>query len=201
MAFIPTPDMALAVLNYQDVNGILAVQRFYCGATNPITLEDLQEIGQALYDVWVAQIAYGVVNEWALASIVVKDASEEEGLLWYDDNEYPVPGAVASVAPPANQVSYTVTWNTGYSGRSARGRTYGVGLDNGYHDGHRLTDVGQGILQSEWELFRLAMITAGHAINVVSFQEGGVLREEGRPLPAISCNVRFPLATQRRRLS
>lgn len=201
MAFIPVPDTSMATLHFQDVNAVVAIQRFFCANDDPPTETSLSEIADAIYDWWVAQGSLSVVEEWSLTGITVRAMNEAEGLEFEDTNAYPVVGQVPSALPPANQVSYTVTWNTGLVGRSARGRTYGVGLDNAWHNGVRLLDTTQAALQSEWELFLTALETAGHALQVVSFQEGGVFRTEGRPLPVVSGTVRFPLATQRRRLA
>lgn len=201
MAFIPVPDTIMATVFYQEETGVLAVQRFFAAATDPITLTDLEEVTDALYDVWVAQILENVQENWSLTGIRARSMSEAEGLEFDDENSYPIAGERTTGVNPANQVSYTVTWSTGLVGRSARGRTYGVGLPNDFHDGVRLTDTGQGLLQANWELVLSAMETAGHALQTVSFETGGVPRTEGRPLPILSGAVRFPLATQRRRLS
>jgi len=186
---------------YQDEDGILAVNRLYCASTNPITTEDLTEITEALFDVWVAQIMPMVTPNWSLTGITARDMSEAEGLEHIDTNAYPVAGTQDSAFATPNQVSYTVTLNTGLVGRSARGRVYGVGLGTDYIDGQRLTDPAQATVQSAWFLVMDAMETAGHALQVVSFETGGVPRAEGRPLPVVSVNARFPLATQRRRLT
>jgi len=201
MAFIPTPGMALATINYLSDDGVFAVNRLYCGISTPATGASLTEVTEALYDVWVAQIMPTVIPQWSLISIIARDAQTAEGLEHEDTNSYPVAGTQDSVFGTPNQVSYTVTLNTGLVGRSARGRVYGVGLGSAYVDYTSLSTTGQTALQSAWELVRDAMITAGHAINVVSFQEGGVPRAAGRPLPCLSLQVRFPLATQRRRLA
>jgi len=201
MPFIPTPNVAMATLFYQDVNGILAVNRLYCGCTGAPTMIDLEEITNALYDVWNAQMLDNMQNNWSLTGITARAMNEAEGLQYVDENAYPLDGnEVAATANPS-QVCYTVTLNTGLVGRSARGRVYGVGLPVTFQNATRLTDAAQTQLQASWTLIQTAMETAGHAIQIVSFTDGGVPRTEGRSLPLVSLNVRFPLATQRRRLS
>lgn len=201
MAFVPVPDMALATINYLSDDGTFAVNRLFCGSTDPISAADLEEITEALYDLWVAQIMPTVTASWALIGITARAMNIAEGLEHEDTNSYPIEGSQDSAFASPLQVAYTVTLNTGLVGRSARGRVYGLGLGSDYLNDTTLTEIGQASLQSAWELVRLGMITAGHAINVVSFTEGGVPRAAGRPLPVLSLNVRFPLATQRRRLS
>lgn len=201
MPFVPTPGIAQAIIQYQSNDGVEAINRLYCGATAVPTLVDLEEIGEALYNVLVAQIVPEMQGDWNISGIKVRAMNEAEGIEYVDVNSYPQWGTQGAGTALPSQVSYTVTLNTGLVGRSARGRVYGVGLPIGYQNGVRLTTPAQAALQPAWNLVRSAMVTAGHALNVVSFQEGGVVRAAGRPLPVVSVNVRFPLATMRRRLS
>ena len=201
MPFVPIPGIAQAIVRYQSNDGVEAINRLYCGCSEIPTMTDLEEIGEALYTVFEAQIAPVMQGDWNLAGIKVRAMNEAEGLEFVDTNTYPVWGEEPATIQTPSQVSYTVTLNTGYVGRSARGRIYGVGLPVFMQNGVRLTDAGHAALQPAWSLVLSAMTTAEHAINVVSFQEGGVVRTAGRPLPVLSVNVRFPLATMRRRLS
>lgn len=193
--------MAAASIFYQSNDATLAMNRLYCACAAVPTETDLTEITEALYDVWVAQVMPAATNSWNLLGISARALNEAEGIEHIDTNSYPVNGGVSEAVQNPNQVAYTVTLNTGLVGRSARGRVYGIGLPVNAQTGARLTDTGRATLQSVWELVHSAMETAGHAIQVVSFVEGGVPRDEGRALPVVSVNVRFPLATQRRRLS
>lgn len=201
MPFIPTPDCIKAQIFWTGPGGALAQNRMYFGATSPVTVEQLQEVTDALYDVIIAQLIPNTSNDWSLTGIRAVDAAEEEGLFFNDENDYPVVGGAADVGVPGNQVSYTVTLDSGLTGRSARGRVYGVGLPTSYVGGNILNNTGRSALQSVWTLIRTAMETAGHATQVVSFVDAGVPRTEGRALAVVAFNVRFPLATQRRRLS
>lgn len=201
MAFVPTPGIAQASIFWLSNDNVVAENRLFCGASTVPTETDLEEIGDALYDVLVAQLLPNTSESWSMTGIRVRAMNEAEGIFFEDTNSYPVVGGADDAVAPPSQVAYTVTLNTGLVGRSARGRVYGVGMPPVYQQGVRLTDGGQAALQSVWELIFDAMVTAGHAINVVSFIEAGVPRAEGRALPAVSVSVRFPLATQRRRLS
>jgi len=201
MAFIATPDTLGVTLLWRYQSGTVAQNRLYCFGGDPIVTDDLEEAGDAMLDAIVANIVPLTHGSWFLDAINVRALNEAEGLIYAVPGDFPYQGGDEGVLDPANQVSYTVTLNTGLIGRSARGRIYGVGMPPNFHNGVRLTDVAQGVLQPAWDLVREAMETAGHALQVVSFEEGGVPRSEGRPLSVLSTNVRFPLATQRRRLS
>ena len=199
MAFIPTPNCILARLQWQRVTGVLAENRFYCATTSVPTATDLEEVGAAIQEWLTESIAPIVVDEWSAIGVICRAVNEEEGLEINYTTDFPVVGEDSN--PPApNNVSYTTTWNTGLVGRSARGRSYGVGLPmTATQDGNRLTDVSQGEFQGRWANLLTILEAAGHAMQVVSFVEDGVPRTEGRKLPVLSALVRFPLATQRRR--
>lgn len=201
MAFIPVPDVVQAKVNWQEDNGVVAQNVFYHACAGVPTLTDLNDIGELYDELYGEGIMASVGSNWGIESISLRAMNEEEGLAltWLDG--FPKDGTVGDAIAPDN-VSYTVTWSTGLIGRSARGRTYGLGIPMSIIATHnRLTDAGRLSLNNYWNIIREGFETAGHALQVVSFQEGGVPRAAGRPLPALSCQVRFPLATQRRRLS
>lgn len=201
MPFVPTPGIVQANLFHISDQGIFAQNRLYFAASSVPTTTDLEEIDDALYDVYVAQVVNEMSGFWSLTGISYRAMNEEEGIQLVSAQAFPQQGGAGDTEPEANQVCYTVTLNTGLVGRSARGRIYGIGITNGASDGSRLYPASQATYQANWEGVRSAMETAGHAMQVVSFFEGGVPRAEGRPLPVLSVSVRFPIATQRRRLS
>lgn len=201
MAFVATPGIVQSTLFFEGSGGLFAQNRLYFAAATVPTSTDLTEIDDALYDVVVAQYVANFSGFWQLNGMSHRAMNEEEGLQLVSAQSFPVVGGAGDSEMEGAQVCYTVTLNTGLVGRSARGRVYGVGVVNAAANGNRLTNVYQASYQAEWEAIRSAMETAGHAMQVVSFVEGGVPRAAGRPLPVLSVNVRFPIATQRRRLT
>lgn len=201
MPFIPTQGTVQSTLFFQGTGGVFAQNRFYFAAADPPTSTDLEEIDDALYDATVANYMNIMSSSWSLIGITHRAVNEAEGLQLVSPQDYPVEGFVVSGDMEAAQVAYTVTLNTGLVGRSARGRIYGVGINGADANGNSLLPAAQAVYQAKWNLMLSAMETAGHAFQVVSFFEGGVARAEGRPLGVLSMSVRFPIATQRRRLS
>lgn len=191
----------MVTLRWTSNDGQIAINRLYCGIADPVTLAQLIEVTEAMYDAINSNIIPVTSNHWSLVGIKARSMAEAEGIEHIDTNSYPLVGGIGDTVSPPAQVCYTVTLNTGLVGRSARGRIYAIGLSPTLQNGVRLTDTAQSDLQPKWALVMSAMVTAAHALNVVSFEEGGVPRLAGRPLPVVSVNVRFPLATQRRRLS
>jgi hypothetical protein len=141
-----------------------------------------------------------ITNNWALASVNMRAMNEEAGLVLNFSDGMPISGTNTSEQTP-DQVAYTVTWSTGLAGRSSRGRTYVLGVPfNAVVNNNRLANAAQAGLNTDWGVVLESFATEGHALQVVSFQEGGVPRTEGVKAAILSQQVRFPLATQRRRL-
>lgn len=201
MAFIPVLDCVQARLNWQHDSGLQAQNVFYHATASVPTETDLTDIGDAWGSLWTEFMVTSVAPQWNLLSITLRAMNEAEGLEIIFADGFPIAGTNPQPAYP-NNVSYTVTWQTGLVGRSARGRTYGIGLPVGSTvNDNRLADATQSGLNNNWNNIREGFETAAHAIQVVSFMEGGVPRTEGRKLPALVAQVRFPIATRRSRLS
>lgn len=201
MAFVPTPGIVMVTVFYQSNDATDAINRFYVAASEVPTADEVEEAANIAYDAFSANIVEIMSDQWNLTGITARAMNEEEGLQFVHAGPFPLTGVITSALQTPNQATYTVTLNTGLVGRSARGRLYGVGLPPDAHDGARLLGTSQSLFQAKWNLVQSAFETGGHALQVVSFVEGGVARAEGRPLPCLSVTVRFPLATQRRRLS
>lgn len=201
MAFIPVLACVQARVQWLSDGGVFAENVFYHATSSVPTETDLTDIGLAwrtwLFDHWASLVS----NTWEVTSINLRAMNEAEGIAILYDTDFPVTGGVTDEAVPA-QVCFTTTWSTGLVGRSARGRTYWLGFpNNSVINNNRLTDGAQSVYQGRMDLLLSAFEDDGHAIQVVSFVEGGVPRDEGRKLPALDVSVRFPLATQRSRLA
>jgi hypothetical protein len=201
MAFIPVLNCVLARLQWQHSSGVVAENRFYCATVSAPTETDLSEIGADIVTFLLAGMSTYTTEDWTATQIVLRAMNEEEGLEMVYTTDLPI-NMANGAAPTPLQVCYTVTFSTGLVGRSARGRAYGLGVPTTLiEDQKRLSATGQTDFQSAWATLKTTLEGDGHALQVVSFVDAGVPRTEGRALPVTAVNVRFPLATQRRRLS
>lgn len=202
MAFVPVPNCIQARLIWQEDNGNVAQNVFYHATASTPTDDDMEQIGSTWGELMTESgLIVVVTDNWALLSVNMRAMDVEEGISMIYTGGMPINGTNTTADTP-DQVAYTVTWNTGLVGRSARGRTYGLGIPaSAVVLNKQLSPADQANYQNVWGIILEAFQTEGHALQVVSFQEGGVPRVAGRKLPILAHQVRFPLATQRRRLS
>jgi hypothetical protein len=202
MAFIPVLNCIQARLIWQEDNGAVAQNVFWHATVSAPTLADMEAIGATWGELMTeAGLVPTITNNWALSSVAMRAMNEEEGAQLTYASGMPISGTSTETAVP-DQVAYTVTWSTGLSGRSARGRTYMLGLPiSAVENRNKLSVSARNNFNNAWGIVLDAFETEGHALQVVSFQEGGVPRSAGRKLPILSQNVRFPIATRRSRLS
>lgn len=202
MPFTPVPNCVQARLIWQEDNGAVAQNVFWHATTSVPTLADMEAIGSTWGELMTeAGLVPTITNNWALSNVAMRSMSEEEGLQLTYNAGMPISGTSTEDAVP-DQVAYTVTWSTGIAGRSARGRTYMLGLPiSAVENRNKLSVSARNNFNNAWGIVLSSFEEEGHALQVVSFTDEGVPRAEGRKLPILSQNVRFPLATQRRRLS
>lgn len=201
MAFIPTPSMALATITFTGPGGAQAQNRLYCSASTPPVEDDLTEIAATLMTWLNSQWSAIASNKWEVTALRVRAVNEAEGIFFEQSDDLPVVGGESDATPMSNAVTASVTLNTGLVGRAARGRIYHVGLIEGQQNGFRLTDGSRDDIQNVYNNLLTDLDGAGHALQVVSFVDDHTPRTEGRALPVLAAQVRFPLATQRRRLT
>jgi len=201
MTFIPVPNAGLLTAQFQDQDGVIAVNRHYMQISAAPDSAELGDVASAYLDWFVEQFAVGMENNWSLTGLSVRDMNVEDGFEFIQSSILPVNGTVGSGRLP-NQVSATVTWITGIVGRSFRGRTYVVGLPgSSVATGQkRLTDVAQSDFQDRFNGLLTVLGEAAHPLVVVSLESGLVPREAGVSTLVASARMNFPLATQRRRL-
>lgn len=202
MAFIPVLNCVQARLIWLEDNGVTAQNVFWHATTGAPTLDAMEEIGSTWGELMTeAGIGPNTTSNWALSSVALRAMNEEEGMSLNYNGGMPISGTNASPQMP-DQVCYTITWSTGLVGRSARGRTYAIGIPgNAIENRNRLTTSAQASFNNTWGVVLESFATAGYALQVVSFQEAGIPRTEGRKLAILSQQVRFPLATRRSRLA
>lgn len=198
MSFIPVPNGRKATFNY-SLNGIPVANVLYFEKVGAATLENLETDAEAIINSWEVQIMPLLSNRLSFNSLELRDATNESGLVVIETDSLPATGGVDSVV--ANNVAMTVTLQTGFAGRSYRGRTYLPGIPTLVYQNQLFTTVFTAAVQTAYENFWEAMETAGLTLGVASFQNGGLPRSEAELTPVIAVRANQQVHTMKKRLT
>lgn len=202
MAFQSVPQTVEIAVIY-TYNGQVAQNVFYARFAGAYALANLQSMADAV-DVIVA------ANLLILMPIeCVYERTEVRGLEFANDitatqNLSSGPGTIAGGAMP-NQVTFAIKKLSGLTGRSARGRTYWVGIgknDVQVGDENRVTATFRTLTTAALEVLRITIAAEfNFSAVLVSRFANGLKRTEGETFPWIGMtSVNDVVDTQRGRL-
>jgi len=162
---------------------------------------DLSNIGSALASYWVAEMLPLQSNALTLTQVVVTWLAVENGVQAVFGVTPVAPGGQVSAGLPGN-VSLAVSFRTGLSGRSFRGRNYLAGLTEGQVTGNEISSTAAAAFVDVYEglLPTLTALSLTHV--VVSRFAGGLPRVSGVATPVVSyLTTDLVVDSQRRRLT
>lgn len=126
MPFVPIPRVIRIVMKFtrdtRQFQNVLHVQ-----APAPVVFGDLVNAANEAVDWWTNSYGPPMVPEVCLFSVVATDMSVEGGMQYTADVSPASCGTSPGNAEPGN-VTSTISWRTGRTGRRYRGRTYVVGM-------------------------------------------------------------------------
>jgi hypothetical protein len=126
MPFIPVPNSAEVEIR-MELDSQKVENTLWFETTAPPTSANLADLTAALYDWWVAEYSPLVTSQLILREIVATSQDTATGP--QDTFAPPVLSTGTDTgAPLPNMVSLTVSFRTGFRGRSFRGRNYVVGI-------------------------------------------------------------------------
>lgn len=130
MAFVPVPDTAQAEIRMslfgQAIENVLHF--VVTGGWNPILLASL---AATLADWWISEYSDFTTTDLTLREIYVKDIAVEGGAEVTDISAAGETGSIITQTAPSNCCA-CVSFRTGQSGRSYRGRSYISGIPISY---------------------------------------------------------------------
>jgi len=198
MAFIPTDDTAEIVVkglvNSQEMRNIFHID-FGQAVTEVLLQAAADLVAGWAHNAFVENLS----NDASIYEVEARDVSEEFGLSQSSTADLPDAGEIPTDASP-NNVAVCVTWLTGFTGRSRRGRTY-VGampydnFANSIVDPTRLASL----LVDMINLVDLVN-AEGWELVVNSLYTGGAPRVAGVNTPINECAANNYPDSQRRRL-
>jgi len=198
MPFIPVAEAVKVTVRARSDADMIAENVFYCNTVNPDSVSERNFIMDLFSDWWDTYYKPLVTANWQLDQIECRDVTVEEGtssLL-----ETGIVGTNAGSAS-ANNVSTTVTWFTGFAGKSARGRSFMLPPPTSAVLERTITSGYRDSLQTAANNLRTALVATNNHLQVVSFVTGGVPRATGRKLPVTVAICHGRVTSQRGRLN
>ncbi len=200
MAFVPVPDTAQIDVVYNWDSQIVENVFHYKVLTGTPTIESLTALTDAINAYVQEHLLPLMASTVTLLRVVGKLLDIADGAFYVSTTGLPAGGA-GGAAPLPNSVSIAYSWRTPLAGRSFRGRTFVVGLMEGFITGNIVNSANVAILNTAYNGLMGAGADAGWEMVVVSRRHAGAPRITGLATPVTSGfftnNV---LDSQRRRL-
>jgi hypothetical protein len=200
MAFQDVPDAALVeVIGF--IGGGVVENTFYFTQGGAWALEELQELADAVDDVWAEQMPGLTSSNYQYFQTKATDLREEFALQAIQD-EGAFTGTATGSGEAAN-VAFCIKRLSGLTGRSARGRIYLPGLSTGmFVSVNHVSTTYANALVTTMNGITEAALLVGWTPVIVSRYTGGVKRTHGVTFPITSWSYTDTrVDTQRGRLT
>lgn len=200
MAFIPTADTAQFEAVFQWDGQIVENVLHYRNTADGVTESNLPDFAETLLAYIRTTLLPLMADTVTLLRLVAKGIDILDGIVYVATTSLPDDGGGGSPAlPNSNTISYS--WRTGSSGRSFRGRSYIIGLQEGHVTGNDLTSGAITAFGAAMEGLRTVGVDDGWEMVIVSKYHAGAPRTTGvATLVTSSFFVDTKVDVQRRRL-
>lgn len=199
MAFVPVPNAARFELVYTH-NGIKCENVFHLeSAITTWTESDLTDSAANFKNWWDVNIKPIVHSTTSLDKIIGTSLNTQISPKIEYVAGLPIDGTGTGNPMPGN-VTVAVKWTTGNRGRSARGRSYHVGLMEAQCTGNLIDESFYTTLLSAYQSLTPIVNNSAKTLRVVSLWHNKVKREQGATYVISGCSIETTLDTQRRRL-
>jgi len=199
LAFIPIPNVAQHTINYtwlgQQVQNVFHV--LYPSAPGSGMISDANDIIAAW---WNTEIEPNVSNQVEARSIIGTSQHVANGP---QHTTAFAPGSVGQLTSPSmpSGTTVAVSWRTGFSGRSFRGRTYHVGLVEGQIVGNEIDGATHSLLVGNYVQLVTDLAVVDTPLVVASRYTNNAPRVTGIATVILSVILDTFIDSQRRRLA
>lgn len=199
MAFIPIPLVSRHTLNYtwlgQQVQNVFHVQHDFDPSSG-----DIGAANDVIALWWNTEVEPNVSNMVEARSIIGTSQAEENGPQFTTAF---APGSVGQLTSPSmpSGTTVAVSWRTGLSGRSFRGRTFHVGLVEGQVVGNEIDGTTHSTLIGAYVQLVTDLATESKPLVVASRFANNAPRVVGVATIVTSCLIDVFIDSQRRRLA
>jgi hypothetical protein len=199
MAFIPAHNTVKITLVLSQ-EGHEVMNTWHVRKTSGFTLADLIAIAAAVNSWWDTEYSYVMPTPISYVRVETKDLTSATGLVYHSTAATRATGRVAAGVNPAN-VAYCVTQQTGFAGRTKRGRTYIPGIPLTFVTGNELVAGQSADYVSRLNDLGSSLSSLGFPLVVCSYRLNGVDRAEAETtLVGTFAAYDNIVDTQRRRL-
>lgn len=201
MAFQPVPGVAHVALNQTLHLENIQNNLYFRKSSGEFSLADLELLSDAMANWWIANIAPTVAADLTLRNVVATSLEDAIAPQFTSNAGLPASGTLGTPALPGN-VCLCVSFRTGLTGRSARGRNYQGGLSEGSVSGNVVTAGVVAALTVAYQQLLNPVVTEGFIWVVVQRYSEGVQLPSGvaRTIASVLV-VDSVVDSQRRRLT
>lgn len=180
--FIPIDKCIRVELIYK--NGPLVAENviyFDCSFAPAVT--DLPALASTIITEWSNNLRAKISNNWSLTSVKITSMQSAIAPMLEYTTGLPLAGSNNTPAAPPN-VTICISFKTGMSGRSARGRVYhiGIGANVVSHQG-AVTPATADLIRTGWANFITAVVWSGTSPELIhcvaSFRTNKQWRDQG----------------------
>lgn len=197
-AFIPAADVAKVEMRY-TWDGQYVENVFHFEKTGGYDETSLDQLAQDVVEAYLAELNPLQANTLTLREVYVRDMSTEFGL----ESTYATAHAGQAESPPLpNNVSLAVSFRTGLSGRSNRGRMFYLGLTEGQVVNNAVqTSPLAAIVTAVTDFIDYVQTESGVQFVIVSYCSNNTWRTNAQVTPVTTILVVDPtIDSMRRRL-
>jgi hypothetical protein len=200
MPFIPAIDVFRCAVLYRNDDGIEGLN--ILNVTHGVG--DFHTQAGSIYDTiyawYLASKRVLLTAPWRLESVEVRDVSVAGGAVEIIPTPTGFHGLSAG-APDANGIAMTVTLQTGFAGKSQRGRIYDFGLPVASRTETQWNEADVAAVQASYQSLLDALTANDSRLQVVSYQHAGAPRVSAQVTEVIAVRANIPVYRQWRRMT
>lgn len=200
MAFIPAVDTVRVSMQYEDGYANQLMNIYHCTKPGGYTLADFVTLATTFQTWDSSSLAPNRNVGIQLTQITVLGLTLPDGLVYETSILPPTPGTLTGVLLPGN-VTLAIKWSTGFSGRSHRGRTYHIGLEDTQVLTNQMLPMATTALQTAYTALIGVVTGAGWTLVICSYFHDRAPRTTAVLTPVTSASINPDLDSQRRRLN
>lgn len=199
MEFIPVPNCAEIVLRFM-YNGQQCANVYHVRQESPYDQTSLAVVAALFADWWNTNFKPNAPNTLALVMIVARSLEAKNAPAIEYTSGMPMQGGDVTHPQLPNNCTVAVKWSTALRGRSFRGRTYHLGLNEDIVTGNTLSASAHSAFIDWYNALLIALDGLPSNLVVVSRFEDNAPRTVGIATDIQAVSIDTTVDSQRRRL-